>query len=67
MKRHGIWLQAVSHRLVRWLISTWGTALVLLGTLALAGSGAVYLASSYDHQARVPASVPGTLTPSPAQ
>jgi hypothetical protein len=58
MKGLGIWMQAISHWLVAWLITKWGVALVLVGTLALAGSASVYLTSTYDHRAQVGGSVP---------
>jgi hypothetical protein len=43
--------QLVSHWLVSWLLSTWGICLVLLGTLALAGSTAAFLSGSYAQPA----------------
>jgi hypothetical protein len=63
----GVWLLPVGRWLVAWLTSKWGASLVLIGTLALAASAAAYLSSAHEHQARVPGSVLGTLTPSPAQ
>lgn len=67
MKGLGVWLRPVSHWLVAWLISKWGAALVMVGTLALAASAAAYLTSTYDHQAQVGGSVPGAVMPVSAQ
>ena len=66
MKCLGIWLQPVNRWLVAWLISKWGSAVVIVGTLALAASSAAYLTSTYDHQAHVGVSVPGGVTSVPA-
>jgi hypothetical protein len=63
----GVWLQPVSHWLVARLISRWWAILVMIGTLALAGSAAAYLTSAYDHQPPVGGSVPGAATPVPIQ
>jgi hypothetical protein len=43
--------QLVRHWLVSWLMSTWGITLVLLGTLALAGSTAACLSGRYAQPA----------------
>jgi hypothetical protein len=67
MKGLGIWMQAISRWLVAWLITKWGVALVLIGTLALAGSASVYLTSTYDQRAQVGGSVPGATQSVPAQ
>jgi hypothetical protein len=67
MKSLGVWLQPVTHLLVTWLISTWGSALVLIGTLALAGSAAAYMSSASNHDARVGGSVLGSVAPASAR
>jgi hypothetical protein len=67
MKALGVWLKTVSHWLVAWLISKWGVALVLIGTLALAVSTSVYLTGTYDHRAQVGVSVPGAIVAIPVQ
>jgi hypothetical protein len=67
MKSIGVRLQPVSHWLVAWLISTWGTALLLIGTLALAASASAYLASINEHHTQVGGNVPGGLGSVPAQ
>jgi hypothetical protein len=41
-----VWMQPVGGQVVSWLVSRWGATLLLLGTLALAGSTGIYLASS---------------------
>jgi hypothetical protein len=55
--RSGGWMQPIGH----WLISTMGTAMLvlgtlaflwLIGTLALAASASVYLTDSYDQAAK---------------
>jgi hypothetical protein len=60
-------IQPLSNWLSSLLVSKWGTAFLLIGTLALAGSASTYLTSIYDHQAPVGRSVPGAVTPVPAQ
>jgi hypothetical protein len=67
MKVVGVWIRAVGHLLVAWLISGWGAALILIGTLALAGSAAAYLTGTYDHQALVGGSIPNGPKSVPAQ
>jgi hypothetical protein len=64
MNQRGVWLQRVSRCLVVWLISTWGFTLVMVGTVALATSGAAYLASADEQAGR---SVPNAATPVPTQ
>jgi hypothetical protein len=63
MKGIEVRLQPVSHWLVAWLISIWGTVLLLIGTLALATSASVYLTRTYDHQAQERGRAPGAVTP----
>jgi hypothetical protein len=65
MKNAGIYLQPVSHWLVGWLVSRWGNAVVLLGTLALAASVSVYLTSASNHPAPAGMSVLGAVTSGP--
>jgi hypothetical protein len=67
MRTVGIWLELVSRWLVAWLVSRWGSAVVLLGTLALAVSCSVSLTRAYDHAAPAGVRVPGAVTPVPAQ
>jgi hypothetical protein len=67
MKYLGDWLQSATYRLVVWLISTWGSALVLIGTMALAASGAAYLTGSYELQAPAGRSIPHAGTSIPGQ
>jgi len=63
----GMWLQPVSRWLISWLVSRWGIGLLLLGTVALAGSTAVYLTRGYDHPARIGVIVPNATTSVTAQ
>jgi len=65
MNNLGVWRQFATYRLVAWLISTWGSALVLIGTVALAASGAAALTGSYEHPALAGRSIPpsGTFIP----
>jgi hypothetical protein len=56
MKGLGVWL-------VTSLISKWGAAVVLIGTLALAGSVSVYLARSYNPQTHGGTSASGMQPP----
>jgi hypothetical protein len=65
MKRLGVWLQPVSHWLVAWLISQWGSVVVMIGTLALAGSVSLYLTSAADHPAPTGVSGPDAVTSIP--
>jgi hypothetical protein len=67
MRNVGVWLEPVSHWLVAWLVSRWGDATVLLGTLALAVSCSVSLMSAYDHPAPAGVSVPGADISVPTQ
>jgi hypothetical protein len=67
MKKLGVWLQPVSHWLVVWLISTWGSTVVLLATLALAASTASYLGDTVDAQAQSGATGSRTLPALAAQ
>jgi hypothetical protein len=67
MKGLGVWLQPVCHWLVAWLISKWGPALVLIGTLALAGSAATYLPGASRQQAGIERGVPGPVLAVPTQ
>jgi hypothetical protein len=63
MKGLSGWLQPGSYWLVVRLITKWGAALVMIGTLALAASASAYLTRTNDHQAQAGGSVPGAVTP----
>jgi hypothetical protein len=66
MTRLHIFMRRLSNWLVPVLVTKWGVALVLIGTVALAGSASVYLTSTADH--RAPAgNVPDAVTSVPAQ
>jgi hypothetical protein len=67
MKNVGMYLQPMSYWLVAWLVSRWGSAVVLLGTLALAASTGGYLTRTGDSRAQVGRSAPHAVPAVPAQ
>jgi hypothetical protein len=67
MQGLGVWLQPVGRWVATWLISKWGPALVLIGTLALAGSAATYLPGASGQQAGVQGGMPGSVSVVPTQ
>ena len=67
MKHLGIWRQVATYRLAVWLISTWGSVLVVLGTVALAAAGAASLSRSSAYQAPAGRSISPAGTPIHAQ